>query len=232
MKLFRWKKGSYEKLPPQIAKNALIKCWHHGDDGKLAYLVIDGTADSYEGKRQYERNLRRFGLGAFIGFFVLNGVLEGPPAGVAWLSFWIIFALTPVLVWISKRLARETRICTITPTTLTVERPDDTIEYDLNGVVGVQVHQLDQQRVNQEWRERRKEKDPEMIAPFSMDLLLETNLGQVDLGSVYGLQDARAIADAINRAIQFMKGRTGTGNNAAVNPEFQYRRKTAGKIPA
>lgn len=234
MKLFQKKFQEHEALPDVITSNGLIQRWHSNADGALAFLVVNASAKSAE-------NLQRFWLrvvisfvGCWIGGVVLKNVLIAPGIGIAGpgiVAFWCAFLVFWVLViWLSK-FRNEKRICTITTTHLTIERWQGVRTYALTQVVGVQRHAIDQQRIDEERRRYRRQRDPRLMQPYSSELMLETDLGQVSLGAVFGLEEARDIANSLNTAIQFMKGRSSTGAGPVVDPRFQYRHKTAGRIP-
>ncbi|MEW5704405.1 MAG: hypothetical protein AB1781_07470 [Pseudomonadota bacterium] len=230
MKLFRRKKVKYEQLPPQVGRNEYISSWFWGD-GRLSHLVVDATADSFESKTNYELYTTICAVGLLICGLIAFNVLDPHVPGAGYWVFSSAFIIAPILDWIIKWLVRETRVLTVTSKALTVKRPDGTYDYDMNTVVGVHLYRVDQQRVDKEFRDKRKKKNPEYFSPYCMDLVLETVLGPQALGSIYGLKDAQAIANAINAAIQIMKGRTGAGNGPVVDPRFQYRSKSAGRIP-
>lgn len=230
MKRLRWKRINYEILPPQIRNNAYMRSWHY-DDGSLSHLVVDGTAESLEGKELFELFERVAPVIVFGGAFILSMPLSKKFPGVGWLLFFAGMAVLTVLHILFKWLSRETRVLTVNIDTLRIKWAGRTDDYSLNSVVGVQACQVDPQRQHSEARKKRKEKDPEMIAPYSLDIWLQTNLGPVSLGSIYGLQEARDITNAINAALQYMKSRSDTGNGPVINPAFQYRQKSAGRIP-
>lgn len=234
MSLFDRKTQEFEALPDQITTNDLIQCWYSNTDGSLGYLAIDGSAKSAESE---ERFWRRIGL-AIIGSWIAGVGVKNIALGIASLSgasgtFGLCAAITLfcVLTFILSNSREERRVCFVTVDTLTIQLDSGTQTHSLNDVIGVQRHAVDEQKIDKEKRRYRKQRNPKLKQPFSATLMLETSLGQVDLGAVFGLEDARNIADAINSAIQFMKGRTATGAGPVVDPRFQYRNKSAGQIP-
>lgn len=234
MRLFRKKVQDFEVLPDQITANERITCWHSTTDGSLGYLVIDGSAKSAESVQRFWRIVGILIIGCWIAGVALKHALISAKilsAGAGLAGFLGAIALFAALVFWSTQYWREKRVCTVTTDTLTIEQQNGTLQFALNQVVGIQRHAVDQQRVDTERRRLRRQRDPRLMQPFSADLMLETSLGQVALGAVFGLEDARNIADALNTAIQFMKGRTASGAGTVVDPQFQYQRKTAGQIP-
>ncbi len=234
MALF-WKKQpktEFEKLPDQITHNDRILNYHRNSDGILACLVIDGTAESVASKEKYKLLMGLSYLVVIVGAIILNRTVF---AHVGWSAFASIIGGIILLMGLSdlwKYLCRDTRICKVWNDRVYIERPDGKKEYALTDVVGIHLGRPDQQRIHEEQRKKRKQKDPEFLEPFSMDVFLETSLGMEDLGSIFGLKDAREIATSMNAAIQYMKGRQGIGEGPVHNPAHQYRNKTAGQIPA
>lgn len=234
MKFFRNKqrRKNYEDLPTQIKSNARIEDWHHDSDGALAYLVVNGTAESAASKEKYSLLLGLSILALIVGAFVLNGTVLAKVNGSGWLTMWGCFFAIYGLHHLWKWFCRDTRIFQIWDDRVLVRRPDGEREYALTDVVGVQLGSVDQQRIHEEQRKKRKQKDPKFLEPYSMDVFLQTSLGMEELGSIFGLKDAQEIANSMNAAIQYMKGRQGIGEGPVLNPAHQYRNKTAGQIPA
>lgn len=231
MKFFRRRRVNFERVPPQVGRNEYIRCWHW-DNGLLSHLVVDATAESLESKERHAFLIKVYAIVMLISFALAYGIVQNPKIeGTGSLVFFLSLVFVPFVEPVITWLVRDKRIFTVTTKTLTVKRPDGTYEFDLNSIVGVHLYRVDQQRVHKEYHDKRKKKDPEYFSPYSMDLVLETTLGPQVLGSIFGLQDAQAITNAINAAIQFMKGRAGTGNGPVVDPRFQYRNKSAGRIP-
>jgi hypothetical protein len=230
-----WKKQSkkeYEKLPAQIADNDRILNYHRNSDGILGYLVVDGTAESVVSKEKYKLLMGLSILTWVIGAFVLNQTIFAQFNGSGFLTI----CFSP-LVFLGVHefllhLCRDKRICEVWGDRIFIERPEGRKEYALTDVVGVHLGGTDQQRIYEEQRKKRKQKDPEFLEPYSMDVFLETSLGMEDLGSIFGLKDAQDIATSMNTAILYMKGRQGIGEGPVHNPAHQYRNKTAGQIPA
>lgn len=232
MNLFRRKQQNLEAVPPQIATNQRIERWHSNDDGLVTALVVDGTAESAASRKRLGLCLILSLVAVITGGIFLNKALAHEMAASGGFSFLVMGFLFVLLVWASVRFTKDTRLFTVKTDSLVVKLRDGTSDYAMNQIVGVQLHRVDQQRIDAERRERRHQTDPKLLEPFSMDLMLETSLGGVDLGSVYGIKDAQDIANSINSALQFMKGRTGTGEGTVTDPSFQYRGKAAGQIPA
>lgn len=236
MTLFKKNTQVYETLPDQITSNPLITSWHSIPDGAFAYLVVNASAKSAESEERFWRMTLFAFAGCWVGGVAVKHILLGlitgiSPSGAAWLGFWVAFVAFAFLVACFARFRQEKRICTVTSDQLVIERHDDTLCHALNLVVGIQRQAIDQQKIDKERRRFRKQREPKLKLPFSAELMLETVLGQVSLGAVFGLEEARNIADALNTAIQFMKGRTATGAGPVVDPRFQYKGKSAGQIP-
>jgi len=232
MNLFRRKQPKFEALPAQIAANGRIEHWHSNGDGQVAWLVVDGTAESAASRKRFGLCLILSLAAVITGGMFLNKALAAHVVDSGVVSFWAMAFLFAFLVWASARLTKDIRKFTVNTDTLVVKLRDGTSEYAMSQIVGVQLHQVNQQRIDAERRERRHQSDPKLIEPYSMDLTLETGLGGIDLGSVFGIKDAQEIANSVNMALQFMKGRTGTGEGTVTDPAYQYRGKTAGQIPA
>lgn len=232
MNLFWKKKVPFEKLPPQISGNELIERWHRKQDGQLDRLIVDGTAKSRESEKRLGRYIGVSLLVSLIAAFFMGGLLSPTPDGRGAVVFWTFILLFGPLCWASYKGARDRRICTVTKDELQIEYLGQQQNFPLTQIVGVRLHSVDRQRIHEEQKAKRREADPKLIEPFSMDVSLETVLGNVELGSIYGLQDAQNITNAINCAITFMKGRSHTGKGTVVDPQFQYRQKVAGGIPA
>lgn len=236
MTLFKKNTQVCEPLPDQIARNPLITSWHSIPDGSFVYLGVEASAKSAESEERFWRRVLFAFAGCWITGVVVKHILLGlfarlSPDGASWLGFWAVFVAFAFLVaWLS-RFRQEKRICTVTSDQLVIERHDGTLCYALNQVVGIQRQAIDQQKIDKERRRYVKQRDPKLKLPFSAELMLETVLGQVSLGAVFGLEEARNITDALNTAIQFMKGRTATGAGPVVDPRFQYKGKSAGQIP-
>ncbi|RCK43664.1 hypothetical protein TH25_21175 [Thalassospira profundimaris] len=236
MKLFARKSQNFEPLPDQITGNDLIECWHSNADGSLGYLVVDGSAKSAESVERFWRRVLFTIVGAFIAWKLLAKIILAcfasvTPAGAGWLGFWAVFLLAGLAIYYLHDGMAERRVCTVTTDELTIERTEGTFTYPMTQVVGVQRQPVDQQKIDKERRRYRKQRNPQLKQPFSAELMLETTLGQVSLGAVFGLEEARNIADALNTTIQFMKGRSATGAGTVVDPQFQYKGKSAGQIP-
>lgn len=229
---FRRQQKQYEKLPTQIAKNPLITPWHDTNTGRLSYLVIDGTAESAASKDKYWQGMGLSCLTLFVGALLLNGAIAAKVIDAWWLIMWGCFFAIYGLHHLWKRLCRDIRICQVWDDRVLIELRDVHNEYALTEVVGIQLMPVDQQRINEELRKKRKHTNPELLEPYSMDLFLQTSLGMEELGSVFGLKQAQEIVNAMNAAIQYMKGRQGTGEGPVLNPAHQYRNKSAGRIPA
>ena len=230
MKLFQ-KKQLKEQLPSQLARNGLVSAWHH-ENGMLAGISIYGTAESPAGKEEY---LNTCGWGLFLilifayaGNLAIDRHVENS-GGIMTLAAIGAFIVTH---WIAKWTSRETRIFYVTDSTVSVRRPDGLFEHALTDVSGVQLSTVDPQRIDEERYKKRKQKDPKFYEPYSLDIFLQTSLGYDQLGCIFGLQYAKAVAQGVNGAVQYMKGRQGQGDGALMNPAQQYRSKTAGRIPA
>lgn len=232
MNMFRRKQQKLEALPALIAANERIESWHSKDDGQVAWLVVDGTAESAASRKRLGLCLILSLVAVITGGIFLNKALATEMTASGGFSFLVMAFLFGLLVWASARFSKDIRICTVKTDSLVVKLRDGTSEYEMSQIVGVQLHQVDQQRIDAERRERRNQSDPKLIEPYSMDLMLETSLGGVDLGSVYGIKNAQEVSNSINMALQFMKGRTGTGEGTVTDPAYQYRGKAAGQIPA
>ena len=230
MKLFQ-KKQLKEQLPPQLARNGLVTAWHD-ENGRLTQISIYGTAESPAGKEAY---LSTCGWGlffivilAYAGNLAIDRHVEHS-GGIMTLAAIGAFIVTH---WAAKWSSRETRIFYVTDSTVRVRRPDGLFEHALTDVSGVQLSSVDPQRIDEERHKKRKQKDPKFYEPYSLDIFLQTSLGYDQLGCIFGIQHAKAIAQGVNAAIQYMKGRQGNGDGALMDAAQQYRRKTAGKIPA
>lgn len=232
MNMFRRKQQKLETLPALIAANERIASSHSNDGGQVAWLVVDGTAESAASRKRLGLCLILSLVAVITGGIFLNKALATEMAASGGFSFLVMVFFFGLLVWASVCFSKDTRIFTVNTDSLFVKLRDGTSEYEMTQIVGVQLHQVDQQRIDAERRERRHQSDPKLIEPYSMDLTLETSLGGVDLGSVYGIKNAQEVANSINMALQFMKGRTGTGEGTVTDPAYQYRGKTAGQIPA
>ena len=228
---FRKKIPNRERLPPEVGGNKRITHWFRTDNGRLDHLAVNGSAKSPKSIRAFECALALSILATLaVGFFIAYGPGKNDPLS-GFLAFNVMGIMFSALLWLSLRLREEKRHITVTTKRLAVKHSGMSKTYPLVRIVGVQLHRVDRLRIHEEWRKKRDQKDPRYLEPYSMDLFLETGLGREYLGAIYGFEDARDIANALNCAIQFMKGRAGTGSGVVIDPSHQYRRKSAGQIP-
>ncbi|MRG71092.1 hypothetical protein GH722_04875 [Alphaproteobacteria bacterium HT1-32] len=238
MSLFTQETLQHEQLPDQIAQNALIQGWFANDTGVLTWLRIEGSARSAD---EEDRMWMHIGGSFLISLIAgLIGQAQLANAGIdlsGLILFAALFLIWPFWVWRIVRNATGERVFWIDTHTVWIDRLGARESYVLDQVVGVTLSPIDQQKQDDErWKKLKNRKPnskerPKLRQPYSRKIDLQTELGCVPLGAIYGVEKAETIAAAINTGLNYMRGRNPTGRQAAVDARFQYATKQAGRIP-
>ncbi|MEQ8228184.1 MAG: hypothetical protein RIA64_08870 [Rhodospirillales bacterium] len=238
MRLFRQETLQYEQLPDQIAQNALIQGWFANDTGALTWLRIEGSARSAEEEDRMWRHIGGSFLISLITGLIGQGQLANAGVDLSGLVlFAALFLIWPFWVWRIVRNATGERVFWIDTQTVWVDRSGTRESYVLDQVVGVTLSPIDQQKQDDErWKKLKNRKPnskerPKLRQPYSRKIDLQTELGCVPLGAIYGVEKAETIATAINTGLSYMRGRNPKGRQPAVDARFQYASKQAGRIP-
>tara|TARA_R110002110_G_scaffold415337_1_gene649289 strand:+ start:24155 stop:24874 length:720 start_codon:yes stop_codon:yes gene_type:complete len=238
MALFRRETLQHEQLPDQIVQNNLIEGWFSEGTGALAWLKVDGTARSAEEEERMWLHIGgSFVISLTIGILGQGRLAEASIEPVGFFLIAMMFVIWPLWLRRIVRGATGERVFWIDTETIQLDRLGSRSTFTLDQVIGVTLSQVDQQKLDDEqWKKLKNRKPnskerPKLLQPYSRQIDLQTDLGCIPLGAIYGIERATNISNAINTGLAYMKGRSGTGKQPAVDARFQYRTGQAGQIP-